>query len=350
MAIASTVTVTSQSGAREDLSNQLRRVAPHQCPMYSTLPQSAAPKALFTEWLVDDLENPNYVPRPDGKDLVHNTDYEDSISSRVRIGNRIQSFDRSSTVSPIAELIDVAGPETSLLAASKAKQLMTLKTDVEAAIGSGQVPAAGTTTVGDKLGGFFHLSNPSATNGVFDSSAKQAFRSIGGTAAQNGTAVNSRFDFTSNTLTEAKFRKLLQSVYEAGGKSQTYRLFAGSELMNAVTDFSRALNVVGDASRAQFNANISGTTMTLSVVELVTDFGIVQVIPSLFLNRTSGSALGAAGRKAGALIPTDDTVNLKVLQPVTMEDLPNSLGGERFNARTILTLCVTNPRAIGSIV
>jgi hypothetical protein len=120
--------------------------------------------------------------------------------------------------------------------------------------------------------------------------------------------------------------------------------------MNAVTDFSRALNVVGDASRAQFNANISGTTMTLSVVELVTDFGIVQVIPSLFLNRASGTALAAAGRKAGALIPTDDTVSLKVLQPVTVEDLPNSLGGERFNARTILTLCVTNPRAIGSIV
>ena len=70
MAIATSYNVTSVQGAREDLSNQLKRVAPEETPMYATLPQSAAPKALFTEWLNDDLGNPAYASPPrDGVDL-----------------------------------------------------------------------------------------------------------------------------------------------------------------------------------------------------------------------------------------------------------------------------------------
>ena len=60
MAIATSYNVTSTQGAREDLSNQLKRVAPQETPMYATLPQSAAPKALLSEWLVDDLPLPAY--------------------------------------------------------------------------------------------------------------------------------------------------------------------------------------------------------------------------------------------------------------------------------------------------
>ena len=78
--------------------------------------------------------------------------------------------------------------------------------------------------------------------------------------------------------------------------------------MNAITDYSRATNAVG-GSQARFDADIMAVAIRLSIVELVTDFGIVQVIPSLFLNRTSGAGLAAAGRNAGALIPADDTVS-----------------------------------------
>jgi len=87
------------------------------------------------------------------------------------------------------------------------------------------------------------------------------------------------------------------------------------------------------------------------VVKLVTDFGEVDIIPSLFLNRTSGAALAAAGRNAGILIPNDDTVSLKVMEPINVIDLPDvGGGGNRFLTRTHLTLCILNPRALGSIV
>jgi hypothetical protein len=351
MAIATSYNVTSTQGAREDLSNQLKRVAPEETPMYATLPQSPGPKALLNEWLVDDLPLPAYgSPRADGADLSFNSDFTNEIANRVRLGNRIQRFDRAAAVSPLSEMIDVAGPQTSLLAASKARTLITLKTDIEAAIGSTQVLDVGTSSVGDKLQGIMAWTDPTATTGAFDTSAKQGFRSIGGSNAQDGSAANSRFDFTSNTLTEAHFRNLLQTVYEGGGKSGSYKLFAGSSLVNQLTDFSRATNAVGSTG-VKFDADVNGGTVRLSVVKLVTDFGEVDILPTLFLSRSSGSALGAAGRKAGVLIPNDDTVSLKIMEPTNLIDLPDvGNGGSRFVARTHLTLCVLNPRALGSIV
>ena len=359
MAQATSFNVTDVQGAREDLSNQLRRVAPEQTPMYATLSQSAAPKALFTEWLVDDLGNPSYdSPLLDGTDLSFNSDFTNEISNRVRIGNRVQQFQRSASVSPIAEMIDVAGGDSSLLAASKAKVLVQLKTDIESAIGSSQAPASAVTTSGsekgDLMGGFFHFSDPDATTGVFDSAAKRAFRSLGAGLNHDGTAASSRFDKTNaagtaRDFSEANFRNLLSTVYEGGGKSQTYRLFAGPALMSQITDYSRAVQAVA-GSAANFNAQINGGSIRLSIVELVTDYGTVQVVPSLFLNRTSGQGITTASRNAGALIPADDTVSLKVLSGIGVQDLPESGGGARFLTRALLTLCVTNSRAVGSII
>lgn len=328
----------SVQGARIDLSNQLRVVAPEETPLYSLLPQSQAPKATRTEWLVDGLDEPRFnAPLVDGADLTFNTDFTNEIAGRVRLNNSIQAFQRQGAVSPIVEAIEMAGPQTSLLAASKAKILTQLKVDIEAGIASSQAPADGTASVGAKMGGLFHITDPTATTGFFDTTAKQAFRSVAGSRHSSGS------------LTESAFRAVMQSIFEAGGKSQTYRCFAGPSLMNALTDFSRAINVVG-GTNSKFDANIEGRKITLSVVELVTDYGICQVIPTLQNNRTSGQAPTALSKKSGLLIPADDSVSLKMLQPITVQDLPDvGGGGERFLTRAILTVCALNPRALGSI-
>ena len=354
MAIATSYNITNTSSAREDLSNQLKRVQPHETPMYSTLPQSAAPRAMLTEWQADDLGNPVYAsPERDGADLSFDGDFTNEIANRIRLGNRIQKFQRQASVSPLAELIDTAGPDSSLLAASKARVLLQLKTDIEAAIGSTQTQAADNGTIGDLMEGIFAWTNPDSTSGAFSTSAKQAYRSIGAGLAQDGTAASSRFDATTNgAITEANFRNLIQTVYEGGGKSGSYKLFAGPTLMSSLTDFSRAVGAVGSGDNANaFNVNAGDGTIRLSVVKLITDFGEVDVLSSLFLNRTSGAGLAAAGRNAGVLIPNDDTVSLKIMEPINVVDLPDiGGGGDRFLTRTHLTLCVLNSRALGSIV
>jgi hypothetical protein len=188
------------------------------------------------------------------------------------------------------------------------------------------------------MSGLLHITDPSATTGFFSTSAKQNFTSVSGSRHGSGT------------LSEGAFRTVVQSIYEAGGKAQNYRLFCGSSIMNAITGFSRATNIVG-GSQANFDANIKGTTLTLSVVEIIGDYGKIVVIPDLFINRTSGSGLTTLSKKSGVLIPEDDNVSLKMLQPISVQDLPDvGGGGERFLTRAILTLCVLNPRALGSII
>ena len=58
MAVATSYNVTSVQGARENLENLLRVVEPQTTPLYATLKQGAAPKAVLNEWLTDTLSDP----------------------------------------------------------------------------------------------------------------------------------------------------------------------------------------------------------------------------------------------------------------------------------------------------
>ena len=342
MAIATSYNVTSVQGSREDLSDQLKRVSPEQTPVFSTLGQSRSPKALLSEWMVDSLGEPVFATPPvDGADLSFNAGFADEISTRVRMGNRIQQVQRAFAVSRLAEKIDVAGPQSNLYGASAAKALILLKTDIESAICSSQLPQTGTSSVGDMLGGLKHWTDPTATTGVFDTSAKQDFRSVSG----------SRFDLSGGgSMAESDLRTLVQSVYEAGGKSVGYTLFAGPAVVNEITDYSRASGAV-TATGAAFNVDSDDAALRLSVTTVLSDYGRISVVPTLFAGRSSGVAINADVRNSGLLIPKDDSVSLKTMEGVTTIELPDvGGGGRRGFAEWMGTVCVLNARALGSIV
>jgi hypothetical protein len=374
--------------------------------MYSTLKQSAAPKAVLTEWLGDVLASPDANGVIDGVDMVFNTGFEDQINSRVRLGNRVQTVRRAYAVSRQAQMIDVA-PGESLMAASKAKSLTELKTDIETVIGSGASQVAGSGSVAAKSQGLGIWSDPAAVAADVPASV----RSVSG----------SRFNYsTPGAMTEANLRSVLQAVYEASGSKTDYRLFAGPAIVNAISDMSRA-----NANSAAFNQEVGGGRLTLSITEYQSDYGTVKVIPDLFLGREVGSAItssstanpavitttaahglttgdtvtisgvtgndaingtfaitvtapttftitgqtGAAGAGTGGLwtrgyntddgvlnsnraylIPGDDTVSLKFLEGITTQNLPDLAAGPRAFVEAMISLCVTNPRALGSII
>ena len=408
MAVATSYNVTSTQGARENLENVLRFVEPTTTPLYSTLKQSAAPKAVLTEWLADVLAAPEIGGVLDGVDMTFNTDFTDQINSRVRLGNRVQTIRRSYAVSRQAQMIDVA-PGDSLLAASKAKSLLELKRDIETAIGSGASQRAGSGSVKALSQGLGVWSDPSAVAADIPASVRAVSGSRYNYSASAGPA-----------MSEANFRSVLQSVYEASGSKTDYRLFAAPTIMNEIADFSRA-----SAGSATFNQEVGGGNLSLSITEYQSDYGTVKVIPDLFLGREEGSAItssstanpavittaaahglttadtvtisgvtgndaingtfaitvtapttftitgqtGAAGAGTGGewtrgyntaesvlnsnrayLIPGDDTVSLKFLEGITTKDLPDLAAGPRAFVEAMITLCVTNPRAIGSII
>ena len=338
MANATIDEITSTRGAREDLSNQLRRVEPQETPMFSLFPQGPAPKATQTEWLVDDLTEVQFGGKfEDGADLSFAGDYVDKFSARERLGNYFEEFVRPYAVSRVAELIDVAGPGSSLLAQAKSRSALEIKRDIEAAIGSSQTGAAQASTVGSKLTGLGQWTTPGATTYPFTSSGQQGYASV----------TNSRVDTTSTPLTETNMTTILQAIYEASGAKSGYRFFTGPSNMNEISQFVQT-TAHTDSRRYPIG---DGSTVRLSVTSYVSDYGEVAIIPDLFLGRADGAAIDAGTRRRGYFCPTDDTVTLRVLQGIKALDFPDvGGGGERGMMAAMLTIAVSNPRALGSVI
>lgn len=416
MAVATSYNVTSTQGARESLANTLRFVEPTTTPLYSTLAHSSAPKAVLTEWLADVLANPDVSGELDGTDLDFNTDFNDQINSRVRLGNRVQTVRNAYAVSRQAQMISVA-PGESLTAASKAKSLLELKRSLESVIGSGESQRAGSGSVTAKSQGLGKWTDPLAAATDVPASVRSVSGSRYDLSATTGSAV----------MDESSLRTLLQSVFEASGTKTDYRLMCGPTVVNLISDFSRAT-----AGNAAFNQEVGGGRLSLSITEYNSSYGMLKVIPNLLLGKQEGQAItgmtgnttspivvtavahgfvngdvvtisGVGGNsaangsflvkektddtiklttRAGAdvagtgaytaltgtltagnntaqgvlnsrrayLIPGDDTVSLKFLEGITTQNLPDLGGGPRAFVEAMITLCVTNPRALGSIV
>ena len=406
MAQSTSYSVTSTQGARENLENVLKSVSPKECPLFATLPQSAAPKATLNEWLVDSLADPSLAGQIDGVDYGL-SDMSDLVASRARLGNRVQTLQDRFSISKQAEMIDVA-PGGSLYAQSKAKSLLQLRRGIESSIAGGNDQVVGSSTVGSTMAGIGVWSDPTFTGNTFDSTLKQSFRAVSG----------SRINLAG--MTESTFRGMLQAVYEASGSKGSFKLFASTGVMNAVTDFTRSTTASGNFS---FDQDVSDGSVRLSVVDYISDYGQISIIPDLFLGRQSSKAItgatnanpivitsaahgltngdsvvisGVLGNTAangtktvtvvnansfsiatagnGAytsggvfvdapntdegtvntdrayLIPSDDTLSLKFLEGITVQDLPDSGAGKRSITEAMLTLRCANPRALGSIV
>jgi hypothetical protein len=341
MAIATSYNVTAGKGAKENLESLLKTVEPTETPLYSTLSQSAAPKATLNEWLVDSLEDPSGASANiDGVDLTLSS-AKNLIDSRARLTNRVATLRDYFAVSRQAEMVDVA-PGGSLFSSSKAKSLIQLKRSIEVAIASGNDQAAGSGSAGATMAGLGLWSDPAATGNTFDTTAKEAFRAVSG----------SRVSLAS--LTEDGLRGLLQSVYTASGAKSNFKLFAAPAVMNKITDYTRA--TVTNNPSYQLTQDVSGKSLIRSVLSYVSDFGTIDIIPDLFLGRFDGTpsgtdtALGTVNTDRAYLIPDDDTVSLKFLEGISVMELPDNGGGKRAFCEAMLTLRVGNPRALGSIV
>ena len=132
---------------------------------------------------------------------------------------------------------------------------------------------------------------------------------------------------------------------EASGIKASYRLFAGPAVINAISDFTRT-----NSGATRFNQETTGGgSISLSVVEYKSDYGVIQVVPDLFLFR-SISAPSTLVSNSALLIPNDDNVSLKVMDGVTAVDLPDiGGGGKRGYVSFAGTTCVLNAKALGSI-
>ena len=120
-------------------------------------------------------------------------------------------------------------------------------------------------------------------------------------------------------------------------------LIAGPKLKRAVTDFARSEGGT-TATALSVNEDAASRSITLNISQYEGDFGIINIVPSLFNGRTSGSST-INGTRGYLIDPGLITVHtLKAESSYEHDDLG---GGRRGYADAILTLSVGSPLAHG---
>ena len=308
-------------GQREDLSDVLTILEPESTPFVS-MANKATATGTFFEVQVDDLSVVDFSGVGEGEDV---TSFSNKAENRARIGNYIQKFRRTYAVSDIAELVDTAGVANEF-AASEAKAVREIKRDLEAAVCSSQDRQA------DSGAGA-----PYKTRGMFK------WLGVGGQPSDVPAFAQNVANDTTGTQTEATFNSVLQELYEANGMpGGQLTLIAGPQLKKEISDFARQAGGAGFSFSVTQPAESKKITLTVNLYE--GDFGTVAVLPSVFLNRTSGSS--TIDGDAGLLIDPE-YVAIHTLKAESNSELENQGGGRRGFCDVIAGLACHMPKAHG---
>ena len=325
------MTKTHSSGTpigsnREDLSDILTILEPERTPLLSLAKKGKA-NGTFFEWQCDDMSQPAFAGVVEGTD---ETSFTDKAANRAKLGNYIQVFRRNYQVSNIQELVSVAGVDNEFSYA-ESKAVRELKRDVESALCSSQDRQ-------QDAGG----STPYKTRGLFK------WLGEGGQPADVGAGFQSvaSVSLGGGTFTEANMNGLLQDLYEANGMpGGQLTLIAGPGLKRDISDFARQ---EGTTTALNFQVTQPAESKSISLVVNMYegDFGNVAVVPSLFLNRTSGS--GTIDTDAGLLIDPE-YIAVNTLKAESNSELENKGGGRRGFCEVIAGLACLSPKAHGKV-
>lgn len=320
MAQATTYNIGSNA---EDVLSGFTMVEPQATPMLSMLRKGVAPKASYTEWVVDNLSDPVLTAVEEGTDV---STYANPGENRARIGNHLQRQDRSWSVSDLETMVDDYAVANQV-AAAKSKKLIELRRDMASVIGSDQANVAGGSGSAAKTRGLgqWILASAQAANPV-----PADFRTP--SASINTTAAAS--------FAESDVDGVLESVYGQTGDLGSFKLFAGTTLKKEFSAFSRT-----GASNGVYrqNEDATGNKVTKNVLVYESDFGTIDIIPDLFLAKDGTAA--SQGMRGYLLNP--DLVEIAFAQNPTHYDQDDEGGGPRGFYKTWYTLRVKNPLGLG---
>ena len=237
----------------------------------------------------------------------------------------MQKFRDTFQVSDIQQLVDTAGV-SSEFANAESKAVRNVKRSIEAAFCSAQdrQAEAGSGT-------------PYKTRGLLK------WLGSGGQPSDVPAAYQSVANDTTGTQTEATFNSVLQELYEANGMpGGQLTLIAGPSLKQEISNFSRQLAAANGTYVVNQDAESRKITLTVNLYE--GDFGNVAIVPSLFVNRTSGS--DTVDADAGLLVDPE-YVGMHSLKAESATELEDQGGGRRGFVDVIAGLACYSPKAHG---
>ena len=309
------------AGNREDLTDIISILEPESTPFVSMMQKGRA-TGTFVEWQADKLSTPDFDGVNEGEDV---SSFKNQAEDRARLGNFVQKFRDTFMTSDIQELVDTAGVANEF-ANSEAKAVRNVKRSIESAFCSSQdrQSDAGSGT-------------PYKTRGMLK------WLGVGGQPSDIPAAYQNVANDTTGTQTEATFNSVLQELYQANGMpGGQLTLIAGPSLKQEISNFSRQLAAANGTYVINQDAESRKITLTVNLYE--GDFGNVAIVPSLFVNRTSGS--DTIDADAGLLIDPE-FVGMHSLKAESATELEDQGGGRRGFVDVIAALACYSPKAHG---
>ena len=257
---APTNTVTSATpnvGVREDLENNIYRVAPEETPFVSNIGTTKATN-IYHEWQTESLATASATnAQLEGDDYALG-----APNLTTRLGNYMQIVAKAGGVSRTQEVVNKAGRDSEL-ARQKVLKTIEMKRDLETRVIGNYASVAESGATTRKTAGIlaFLTSNDSRGSGGADG----GFSSGIVAAATNGTQ---------RTFTEDLVKGVLATVFSNGGKvSQAYMSATHKQQFSAFTGI------------ADIRADVSGksqATIYGGADVYVSDFGAITLIPHAY--------------------------------------------------------------------
>lgn len=257
---APTNTVTSATpnvGVREDLEENIYRVAPEETPFVSNIGTTKATN-IYHEWQTESLASASATnAQLEGDDYALG-----APNLTTRLGNYMQIVAKAGGVSRTQEIVNKAGRDSEL-ARQKVLKTIEMKRDLEMRVIGNYASVAESGGTTRKTAGIlaFLTSNDSRGSGGSDG----GFSSGIVAAATNGTQ---------RTFTEDLVKGVLATVFGNGGKvSQAYMSATHKQQFSAFTGI------------ADIRAEVSGksqATIYGGADVYVSDFGAITLIPHAY--------------------------------------------------------------------
>lgn len=255
--ITNAFTTGSAKGIREDLTDQIHRVAVEDTPFMSMVGTSKCKNTLH-EWQIEDLEAPDTAnARPEGNETARA-----AANPTVRLSNVCQISDENATVSGTLEAVDKAGRDEEM-AHQMALKTIKLRKSMEAImLGNQAFTGSGTRT----LRGFEAWIRSNTSRGAAGADP----------ADPNVTPGTTATDGTQRAFTETLLKDQLQECYTAGGKVSVALM--GPHAKKTASAFTGRSNAVQafDKAGIQQAANM-----------YYSDFGDIKLVPHRYL-RSAG--------------------------------------------------------------
>lgn len=319
------------SGLREDLADVISIVDNKNTPVTSTARKGAdiSNPQVFS-WQASEYNEPSF----DG--VLTNADvstFDDASASRALLSGRAQKFRRSIKVDDFTQISDIAGiGKNKAFAHAVSKSLVELKRDIESAVCSDRDSQEQASTNPFRTRGLGNWINASAQS---DLPVPAAFR----------TPAASIVATAPGSLTETEVQEVLQSMYTVTGTMNSMMLVCGPELKRAFTGFTRFAGGTDDKaglSIRTFTQLAESKKIVASIDSFHGDFGILNIVPSLFLAKDQSSA----SQLARGYVMNSEMIELRYGRRPRFQELEDMGGGKRALVDAIAALVCMNPKGL----